>query len=108
MTRPSPDTIFKQDLIEGIAVAPWRIRSVAVLPNYCLSVTCNDGTTGIVDLSQLIFSEKAGIYSALQDEQLFNQVCIELGTLAWPNGEAFDPMWLHEEIGKNNTWHVSV
>jgi len=106
MTRQSPDTIFKQDFIEGIAVAPWRIRSVTVLPNFCLSVTCNDDTTGIVDMSQLIFSERAGIYSALKDAQLFNQVCIELGALAWSNGADFDPVWLHEEIGKNRIWCV--
>lgn len=108
MTRQSPDTIFKQDFIEGIAVAPWRIRSVAVLPNYCLSVTCNDGTTGTVDMFRLISSEQAGIFAALKDEQLFNQVRIELGALTWPNGADLDPVWLHEEIGKNNTWHVSV
>ena len=100
MTRQSPDTIFKQDFIEGIAVAPWRIRSVNVLPNYCLSVTCNEGTTGTVDLSQLIFSERAGIYSALKDEQLFNQVRIELGVLTWPNGADLDSVWLYEEIAK--------
>jgi len=106
MTRQSPDTIFKQDFIEGIAFAPWRIRSVTVLPNYCLSVTCNDGTIGIVDMSQLIFSERAGIYSALKDEQLFNQVRIELGVLTWLNGADLDSVWLYEEIGKNKTWCV--
>jgi len=77
-----------------------------MLPNYCLSVTCNDGTTGTVDMSQLISSEQAGIFAALNDEQLFNQVRIELGALTWPNGADLDPVWLHEEIGKNGTWYV--
>ncbi len=108
MTRQSPDTIFKQDFIEGIAVAPWRIRSVTVLPNHCLSVTCTDGTTGTVNMAQLISGEQAGIFAALKDEQLFNQVRIELGALTWPNGADLDPVWMHEEIKKNNTWHVSV
>ncbi|HRB96716.1 MAG TPA: DUF2442 domain-containing protein [Nitrosomonas sp.] len=92
--------------VGGIAGAPWRIRPVTVTPNYCLSVTCNDGATGVVDMSQLIFSEKTGIYSSLKDAQLFNQVCIELGALAWSNGADFDPVWLHEEIGKNRIWCV--
>ncbi len=70
------------------ATAPWRIRSVTVLTGYRFSVTCNDGTTGIVDMSQLIFSEKAGIFTA------------------WPNGVDFDPVWLHEEIGKQDSWIV--
>ena len=47
------------------------------LTDYCLSVTCNDGTTGTVDMSQLIISENDGIYSALKDVQLFNQVRID-------------------------------
>jgi len=80
MTRQSPDTIFKQDFIEGIAVAPWRIRTVTALPDYCLSVTCNDGTTGIVDMSQLISGKQAGIFAALKDE----------------------------EIGKNKIWFASI
>lgn len=60
--------------------------------DYCLSVICNDGATGTVDMSQLIFSEKAGIYSALKDVQLFNRVCIELGALTWQNGADIDPL----------------
>ncbi|MGZ0019871.1 DUF2442 domain-containing protein [Nitrosomonas sp. wSCUT-2] len=91
---------------EVTAPAPWRARTIAVLPDYCLSVTCNDGTAGTVDMSQLIFSEKAGIFSALKDVQLFNQVRIELGALTWPNDADLDPVWLREEIVKNGTWCV--
>ena len=65
-----------------------------------------DGTNGIVDMSRVIAGEQAGIYAALQDERLFNQVRIELGALTWPNGADLDPEWVHEEIGKNKTWSV--
>ena len=98
---------YPQHRSSGItAAAPWRIRSVIVLADYCLSVTCNDGTTDTLDMSQLIFSENAGIYSALKDVQLFNQVRIELGALTSPNGADIDPVWLHEEIVKHGTWYV--
>lgn len=61
------ETVTQEHCATGIAAAaPWRVRIVTVLPDYCLSVTCNDGETGTVDMSQLIFSEKAGIYSALK------------------------------------------
>ncbi len=103
----STKTATQEHCPPGItAAAPWRIRSVIVLPDYCLSVTCNDGTTGMVDLSQLIFSENPGIFDALKDEQYFNQVRIEVGALTWPNGADLDPAWLHEEIGKTGTWCV--
>ena len=101
------ETVTQEHRATGItAAAPWRVRTVTVLPDYCLSVTCNDGTAGIVDMSRLISSEQAGIFAALKDEQLFNQIRIELGALAWPNGADFDPVWLHEEIGKNKMWCV--
>lgn len=104
----STETVTQAYRATGITtVAPWRVRTVKVLPDYCLSVICNDGTAGVVDMSRLISSEEAGIFAALKDEKLFNQVCIELGALTWPNGADFDPEWMHEGIGKNKTWCVS-
>lgn len=103
----STKTATQEHCSPGItAAAPWRIRSVTVLPDYRLSVTCNDGITGVVDLSQLIFSETPGIFDALKDEHYFNQVRIEMGALTWPNGADLDSAWLHEEIGKTGIWCV--
>lgn len=103
----STETVTQENCAAGItAAAPWRVRTVNVLPNYCLSVTCNDGTTGIVDMSRLISGELACIFMALQEEQLFNQVRIVLGALTWPNGADLDPVWVYEEMGKNKVWCV--
>ena len=103
----SIETATKEYRPAGIAApAPWRVRAVSVLPEHRLSVTCNDGTSGIVDMSRLVASEQAGIFAALKDEKLFNQIGIELGALTWPNGADLDPAWLHEEIGGNKTWSV--
>ena len=103
----SIETATKEYRPAGIvAPAPWRVRAVSVLPGYRLSVTCNDGTSGIVDMSRLVASERAGIFAALKDEKLFNQVGIEFGALTWPNGADLDPAWLHEEIRGNKTWSV--
>jgi len=88
------------------AAAPWRVRAVSVQPGYRLSITCNDGTSGGVDMSALVNSTNAGIYAALKDAKLFQQVSIELGVLTWPNGADLDPAWVHEEIGENKTWSV--
>ena len=87
-----------------IAAAPWRVSAVNVQLGYRLSITCNDGTSGVVDMSRLVASEKAGVYAALKDEAVFNQVNIELGALTWPNGADLDPEWVHEELGTNKTW----
>lgn len=103
------ETATQEHRAAGVkAAAPWRVRAVSVQPGYRLSITCNDGTSGIVDMSALVNSANAGIYAALKDVQLFQQVSIELGALAWPNGADLDPVWVHEEIGKNKTWVVPV
>ena len=102
-------TVTQEHRPAGVtAAAPWRVRAVNVLPGYRLSITCNDNTSGIVDMSALIFSADAGIFTALKDAQLFQQVRIELGALIWPNGADLDPVWVHEEISKNKTWSVPV
>ena len=103
------ETVTQEHRAAGVkAAAPWRVRAVSVQPGYRLSITCNDGTSGIVDMSRLIASKNAGIYADLKDENLFNQVKVEIGALTWPNGADLDPLWAHEEIGKNKTWSVPV
>lgn len=103
------ETVTQEHRTAGVtAVAPWRVRAVNVQPGYRLSITCNDGASGIVDMSTLVNSADAGIYAALKDTQLFQQVSIELGALTWPNGADLDPLWVHEEISKNKTWSVPV
>ena len=70
-------------IVQGVTgVAPWRVRAGNVLPDYRLSITCNDGTNGIVDMLALVNSPDAGIYAALKDTQLFQKVGIELGALS--------------------------
>jgi hypothetical protein len=91
-----------------IPAAPWRIKAVNVLPGYRLSVTCNDGTSGLVDMSRLVSSERAGVFSALKDEQIFSQVSLDLGVLTWPNGADLDPEWVHDEVTENKTWSVPI
>jgi hypothetical protein len=89
-----------------ITAAPWRVRTINVLPGYRLSITCNDGTSGVVDMSVLVNSSNAGIYAALKSTELFQQVSIEHGVLTWPNGADLDPVWAYEEVSQNKTWSV--
>lgn len=103
---PSKTTAQEHRSVGVIAAAPWRVRAIEILPAYRLAVTCNDGTTGIVDMSALVNSAGAGIFAALRDVQLFQQAGVELGAITWPNGADLDPVWVHEEVSKNKTWAV--
>jgi Protein of unknown function (DUF2442) len=103
------ETVTQEHRPTGVTpTALWRVRAVNVQPGYRLSITCNDGTNGIVDMSALVNSSNAGIFAALKDAELFQQVSIELGALTWPNGADLDPLWVYEEIGENKTWSVPI
>ncbi len=97
-----------KNIAPGLRAAACRVRAVNVLPGCRLSITCNDGTNGIVDISALVNSPVAGMYAALKDAQLFQKVSIHLGALTWPNGADLDPLWAHEEISKSKTWSVPI
>lgn len=61
---------------------------------YLLKLTFNNGTTGIVDLSQSLWGE---VFEPLRNPELFNQFRLdpELGTIAWPNGADLAPEYLY-------------
>jgi hypothetical protein len=38
---------------------------------------------GLIDMSRLIFSDKAGVFTSLRDATLFTQAHLELGVVTW-------------------------
>ncbi len=50
---------------------PWRVREVAALDGFRLSVRFIDGTVGTVEMSALIASPDAGVFAQLKDRSLF-------------------------------------
>lgn len=86
--------------------APWRVRTVAALPEYRLSVGFVDGLTGIVDLRGLVTSPDAGVFAGLRDRALFDQVRVEYGAVTWPGKIDLAPDAMHAEIQRNGQWVV--
>lgn len=86
--------------------APWRVTAVSVLPGHRLAVTFRDGSNAVLDFSSLLKAEDAGIFAALADPALFDQVRLELGVITWPNGADLDPAWIYEETRERKLWSV--
>ena len=64
------------------------------LDGHALKVKFNDGTQFMVDMSPLITGP---VFSALQDQTVFNQVYVEHGIPMWCDGEIdIAPEWLRE------------
>lgn len=102
----SVETIAETNRAPGVVpAAPWRVTAISVQPGYRLAVTFVDGTSGIADLSLLVFAKEAGLFAPLTDPAVFEQARVELGVITWPNGADLDPDWLHEEISRSGEWH---
>lgn len=100
----------KEDRASGIAHppivprAPWRVAEVEALPRWRLRVRHNDGVTGIVDLSALVHSPRAGVFAALRDTAVFEQVFLDSGAVTWPGDLDLAPDAMHDEIAANGEW----
>ena len=72
------------------------ITRVEVLEPYRLRLEFDDGTSGEVDIAQLVTFQ--GVFEPLRDPGAFRQVRLdeELGAIVWPNGADIDPFVLHE------------
>jgi hypothetical protein len=86
---------------------PWRVVEVNPLPGFRLSVRFVDGTTGTVDLSELIRSARAGVFAQLADVSLFNQVFVQRGAVTWPGDLDLAPDAMYTEIKKNGEWTLT-
>ena len=82
----------------------WRITKVEALPEFRLRVAFADGLTGIVDLSRLVHSPKAGIFAALADPALFAQVTLDYGAVAWPGELDLAPDAMYAAIQEHQVW----
>jgi hypothetical protein len=100
-----PKTITEKDSATGVTcTADWRVISVQPLLNYQIEVEFVDGLRGLVDLSERIKSKKAGVFAALSDTHVFNQVTVQLGVVTWPGEIDLAPDVMHDEIKKQGKW----
>ena len=103
----SSETITETHQAAGIIpAAPWRVRALSVLPEWQLTVTFNDGLSGIVDVSALVNQPDAGVFEALRDPAFFAQAYLDCGAVAWPNGADLAPDAMHKEIRRSGMWRI--
>ncbi len=89
---------------EIVPQSPWHVIAVEVLPGFRLQVAFIDGLQGVVDMSGLVHSPKAGVFAALADPHIFAQVKIEHGAVTWPGELDLAPDAMHTAIQKHGEW----
>ena len=74
------------------------VVSVQALPEHRLRIRFDDGTEGIVDVTQLV--EFTGVFEPLREPEFFTKVAVntELGTVVWPNNADLDSDVLYAKV----------
>ena len=101
---PSEPTTTQDIAPPIVPTAPWRIAKFRILPGFRLAVEFIDGTTGEVDLSRLVMSEKAGVFAMLRDPEVFAQARLEYGAILWPGDIDIAPDSMYDVIRSTGSW----
>ncbi len=80
---------------------PDDVAEVQPHSNYRLFVRYFDGTSGFVEMRELIFSDHAGVFASLRDADVFAQVGIEYGAVTWANGLDIAPDATYEDFKRD-------
>jgi hypothetical protein len=86
--------------------SPWRVTEVEALPGFRLRVAFADGLTGMVDMSGMVHSPKAGVFARLADPSLFAQVTLDYGAVAWPGELDLAPDAMYAAIQEHQVWSL--
>lgn len=91
-------------------VVPWRVVSVKVLPERCLSVAFVDGAAGEVDMRGFLADPRteATVFEPLRDLEVFAQVEVVMGAVQWPNGADLAPDAMYDAIRQNGCWAPGI
>jgi len=83
---------------------PFHVTHVTPMDDFKLTVKFIDGTTGNVEMREMLFDRAAGVFVALRDEQVFAAVGVEDGAVVWKNGLDLAPDAMYDEIKRNGVW----
>jgi hypothetical protein len=83
-----------------------HVTHLEVIGEHELRLTFEDGTVGDVAFDD---SDWQGVFEPLRDPQRFAQVCVEGGTIVWPNdGLDMAPEPLYEQASRHQVSRTSV
>jgi hypothetical protein len=97
----NPSAVLVPEIVPS---SPWRVTGVEVLPGFRLQVAFADGLTGVVDMSGLVHSPKAGVFAALADPSRFAQAALHYGAVTWPGDLDLAPDAMHTAIQERGEW----
>ena len=82
-------------------MAPYDVVNVTVLPERRLAIRFADGISGEIAIRD---SHLFGVFAALKDPALFEQVHCDEGFVAWPGDIDLAPDAMYDEIKARGVW----
>ncbi len=100
-----PDEVATDDRTAAVTPrSPWRVATVEAHPGFRLHIRFLDGVEGMVDMSALVRSPKAGVFATLADPEVFARARVDLGVVAWPGDIDLAPDAMHRAIKAHGVW----
>ncbi len=72
--------------------------------DYRLGVRFFDGTSGIVEMKEMILGGNAGVFAALAHVEEFEKVGIGYGAVMWANGLDLAPDAMYDTLKTTGVW----
>jgi len=72
------------------------IKEAEYIEDYKISITFNNGESGIIDLKEVICNDKRAIFMELVDVAKFRQFRVDFDTIVWRNGLDLAPEFLYD------------
>jgi hypothetical protein len=66
--------------------------------DYCIACEFSDGTTGVYDLRELLFSKETTLTVPLRNISNFRNFFLHSGALCWKNGLELDPLVIYRGL----------
>ena len=80
----------------------WNVIDVkSDAPTKTLHILFRDGTRGTVHFEE---SHLTGVFAALREDDIFSQVRLENGVVAWPGEIDLAPDAMYDEIRAHGKW----
>ena len=94
----------EEDFAIGLSASLPRVTSVRAAPEYRLSVTFDDGLSGVVDCYRMVFGEAAGVFARLRNKAEFDAAFVQHGAVTWPGELDLAPDAMYMAIAAHGQW----
>jgi hypothetical protein len=101
VTEKNSTSVVEPSITPGM---PWRVQHFEILHNYRIFVRFLDGLEGYINMKPFLFSDGAGVFTKLRDNEKFSQARLVYGAVTWSGELDLAPDAMYEQIKAFGEW----